>query len=62
MYPEPEAPEFGDDDSTEEALSSEPLDVEALVRKARRSHQIAEADVQTILATANEEEAEALYE
>ncbi len=62
MYPEPEAPEFGEDDSAEERLSSEPLDVEALVRKARRSHQIAESDVQTILATANEEEAEALYE
>jgi len=64
MYPEADTPEFGDrdDDAADEALSPEPLDVEALVRKARRSRQIAESDVQTILATANEEEAEALYE
>ena len=64
MYPEADTPEFGDrdDDAADEALSAEPLDVEALVRKARRSRQIAESDVQTILATANEEEAEALYE
>ena len=61
MYPEADTPEFGDsDDDADEALSAEPLDVEALVRKARRSRQIAEADVQTILATANEDEAEAL--
>ena len=64
MYPEADTPEFGDtdDDAAEEALSAEPLDVEALVRKARRSRQIAESDVQTILATANEDEADALYE
>ena len=64
MYPESDTPEFGeiDDDAAEEALSAEPLDVEALVRKARRSRQIAESDVQSILATANEDEAEALYE
>ena len=63
MYPEPEEiPAYDDDDAAEEALTPEPLDVEALVRKARRSRQIAEADVQTILATANEDEAEALYE
>jgi RNA polymerase primary sigma factor len=64
MYPESDTPEFGeiDDDAADEAQGAEPLDVEALVRKARRSRQIAEADVQTILATANEDEAEALYE
>jgi len=64
MYPEADTPEYGeiDDDAADEALSAEPLDVEALVRKARRSRQIAESDVQTILATANEDEAEALYE
>ena len=64
-YPDSDAPEFDeidDDAAAAEALSPEPLDVEALVRKARRSRQIAESDVQTILATANEDEADALYE
>ena len=56
-YPDSDAPEFDeiDDDAAEEARSAEPLDVEALVRKARRSRQIAESDVQPILATANED-------
>ncbi len=67
IYPDSDAPEFDEiDDAAEEAeaeaTSPEPLDVEALVRKARRSRQIAESDVQTILATANEDEADALYE
>ena len=61
MYPEPE-PEFDDIDEAADALAAEPLDVEALVRRARRSRQIAESDVQTILATASEDEADALYE
>ena len=66
-YPEPDAPEYGDADLTDElaedeAQNAEPLDVEALVRKARRSRQIAESDVQTILATASEDEADMLYE
>jgi RNA polymerase primary sigma factor len=63
MYPEPDAPEQDESDVVdEEALSAEPLDVDALVRKARRSRQIAESDVQTILATASEDEADMLYE
>jgi RNA polymerase primary sigma factor len=63
MYPEPDAPEQDENDvAEEEAQSAEPLDVDALVRKARRSRQIAESDVQTILATASEDEADMLYE
>jgi RNA polymerase primary sigma factor len=38
------------------------MDVEALVKKARRSRQIDEADVQAILATASDDEADLLYE
>jgi RNA polymerase primary sigma factor len=38
------------------------IDIEALVKKARRSRQIEEADVQTILASADEEQADKLYE
>jgi RNA polymerase primary sigma factor len=38
------------------------LDIEALVKKARRSRQIDEADVQAILATADEEQASQLYD
>ena len=37
------------------------LDIEALVKKARRSRVIDEADVQTVLAKADEEQAERLY-
>ncbi len=40
----------------------EVLDVEALVKKARRSRKIEEADVQAILASADEEQADRLYE
>jgi RNA polymerase primary sigma factor len=50
--------DFGLDDEIEEEA---PLDVEALVKKARRSRVINEADVQAILASANEDEAEMLY-
>ncbi len=38
------------------------LDIEALVKKARRSRQIDEADVQAILATADEDQAGQLYD
>ena len=69
-YPEPDTPEEDEEivgleeevEEADEALGAEPLDLDALVRKARRSRQIAESDVQSILATANEDEAEALYE
>ena len=47
-----------------EADAGEPqsIDIEALVKKARRSRQIEEADVQAILASADEEQADKLYE
>jgi RNA polymerase primary sigma factor len=43
-------------------MESESLDFEALVKQARRSRRIDEADVQAILATASDDEAELLYE
>lgn len=43
-------------------MEQEDLDFEALVKRARRSRQIDEADVQAILATASDDEAELLYE
>ncbi len=42
-------------------VDEDPLDIEALVKKARRSRVIDEADVQTVLAKADEEQAERLY-
>ncbi len=59
MYPEKE---YDIDNEADEELEPESLDLEALVKKARRSRQIAESDVQAILATASEEEAEHLYQ
>lgn len=59
MYPEKE---YDIDNEADEELEPESLDLEALVKKARRSRQIAESDVQSILATASEEEAEHLYQ
>ncbi len=43
-------------------MESDNLDFEALVKRARRSRKIDEADVQAILATASDDEAELLYE
>ncbi len=40
----------------------EAIDIEALVKKARRSRKIEEADVQAILASADEDQADRLYE
>ncbi len=67
IYPDPDETEQDDeingpDGDAEEALNAEPLDLDALVRKARRSRQIAESDVQSILASVSEEQAEQLYE
>lgn len=70
MYPDPDATEQDDeiddidnmDDAAPEERGPEPLDVDALVRKARRSRQIAELDAQSILASVSEEQAEQLYE
>ena len=47
-----------EDNSEDEA---EVIDVEALVKKARRSREINEADVQALLASADEDQAERLY-
>jgi RNA polymerase primary sigma factor len=46
----------------QEILDHGTLDIEALVKKARRSRQIEEADVQAILASADDEQADRLYE
>ncbi len=48
----------------EEGVESEetPINVEALVKEARRSGQIDESDVQAILASTDEEQADLLYE
>ncbi len=43
-------------------METDNLDFEALVKRARRSRQIDESDVQAILATASDDEAELLYE
>ena len=43
-------------------MESDNLDFEALVKRARRSRKIDESDVQAILATASDDEAELLYE
>lgn len=55
-YDEPDVDDNGVDDI------EEIIDIEALVKKARRSREIDEADIQAILATADENQAEMLYE
>lgn len=45
----------------DENEEEEVIDIEALVKQARRSRQINEADVQALLASADEEQAERLY-
>ncbi len=40
---------------------AETIDIEAIVKKARRSRKIEEADVQTILASADDDQADSLY-
>lgn len=51
------------DENTEDEAEDEAevIDIEALVKKARRSREINEADVQALLASADEEQAERLY-
>lgn len=53
--------ELEDPDELEEN-SSDSLDIESLIRKARRARQINEADVQTILAASDEDQADKLYQ
>lgn len=51
-----------DDANTDEPeVIDEVIDIEALVKKARSSREIKEADVQALLATADEDQAERLY-
>ncbi|MCA9968679.1 MAG: RNA polymerase sigma factor RpoD [Anaerolineales bacterium] len=52
-------PNLDDDEVVDDEF--EELDVEALVKKARRSRTIDEADMQAILASASEEQADRLY-
>ncbi len=49
-------------DEIEASENGEGIDIEALFRRARRTREIDETDVQTILASADEEQAERLYE
>jgi RNA polymerase primary sigma factor len=51
-----------DDVVDPEETDAEPVDVEAVLRKARRRGQIGEADVEAILASTDEEQAELLYQ
>ncbi|MAT97795.1 MAG: RNA polymerase sigma factor RpoD [Anaerolineaceae bacterium] len=53
--------DFDEDIEDESEAEAEVIDIEALVKKARRSREINEADVQALLASADEEQAERLY-
>lgn len=56
-------PEFDDLDDTDEEFGDEEfIDIQALVQQAGRSHEISESDLQVVLATADEEQADRLYE
>ena len=50
-----------DESEEEEEETAEAIDIEALVKTARRSRQINESDVQALLVTADEEQAERFY-
>jgi RNA polymerase primary sigma factor len=54
--------EFDDIDDESEENDEEFIDIQALVQQAGRSRQINESDLQAILATADEEQADRLYE
>ena len=54
--------DFVDADDTELETDIDQVDVEALFKKARRQRKINEADVEAILASADEEQAEQLYQ
>jgi RNA polymerase primary sigma factor len=55
-------PDINEEDSPEYSGETETIDIEAVVKEARRSRQIEETDVQTILASADDNQAEKLYE
>jgi RNA polymerase primary sigma factor len=50
-----------DDDELDDIHENEVVDIEALVKKARRSREIDETEVQALLATADDDQAERLY-
>ncbi len=50
-----------ENDELDDEFDAEPLDIEAIVKKVRRSRQIKAADVQALLATADDDQAEKLY-
>lgn len=56
----PDNPALNNDDDSVDEL--ELIDIEALFRQARRTREIDESDVQTILASADDDQAERLYE
>src|SRR5690606_20396459 len=58
-YEDPIIPEEDDDQAADDI---ELIDIEAIFRQARRTHEIDESDVQAILASADDEQAERLYE
>ena len=53
--------DFDENIEDESEDQAEAIDIEALVKKARRSREINEADVQALLASADEDQAERLY-
>ncbi|MCA9919401.1 MAG: RNA polymerase sigma factor RpoD [Anaerolineales bacterium] len=53
--------DFEENVEDEEENEEETIDIEALVKQARRSREINESDVQALLASADEEQAERLY-
>ena len=53
--------DFDENIEEENEDQAEVIDIEALVKKARRSREINEADVQALLASADEDQAERLY-
>lgn len=53
-----EQPDFEDDELEDEV---ETIDIESLVRKARRNREIDESEVQALLASADDDQAERLY-
>ncbi|MCB8946087.1 MAG: RNA polymerase sigma factor RpoD [Ardenticatenaceae bacterium] len=54
--------EFEPDDILEDDDSETEVDIEAIVKKARRSREIDKSDIEMILATADQDQAELLYE
>ena len=54
--------EFDPEDVLDDDEGEPEIDIEAIVKKARRSREIDKSDIETILATADQDQAEQLYE